>query len=505
MSLKKNVIANYLGQGWSGLIGLAFVPLYIKYLGIEAYGLIGIFALLQAWLTLLDMGMTPTLNREMARFTAGAHTPQSIRDLLRSLEIICFGVAALIGLLIWAASGWLASDWLRADKLPLDVVAQAIAIMGGVAALRFVEGIYRGAILGLQRQVFFNVVNASLSTVRATGAIAVLAWISPTIEAYFVWQGIVSIISVAVLAVAAHGSLPATPKPAQFSRQAILEIRHFAGGMMATTFLALLLTQVDKILLARLLSLEAFGYYALAASIAGALSIMIGPIAQAAYPHMAKLATQDNEAALVSVYHHAAQLLTILTVPLVMLISLFAEGVVFVWSGDVSLAEKTAPILSVLILGALLNGLMVIPYMLQLAYGWTSFAVKVNVVAVLLLVPAILWTVPRFGSVGAAWIWVILNTGYILISIQFMHRRLIPGEKWRWYFYDILLPTSGATGVVSLAMLFQPESYENRWFWLVFLGFTGCCALAVSITLADKIRSRVFALFGKHSLGCMSK
>ena len=67
--LKRNLIANYLGQGWAALMGLAFIPLYIKYLGIEAYGLIGLFALLQAWLSLLDMGMTPTLGREMARFT----------------------------------------------------------------------------------------------------------------------------------------------------------------------------------------------------------------------------------------------------------------------------------------------------------------------------------------------------------------------------------------------------------------------------------------------------
>jgi hypothetical protein len=51
-------------------MSLAFVPLYIKYLGIEAYGLIGIFVMLQAWLTLLDMG---ALGREMARFTGGGH------------------------------------------------------------------------------------------------------------------------------------------------------------------------------------------------------------------------------------------------------------------------------------------------------------------------------------------------------------------------------------------------------------------------------------------------
>lgn len=48
MAFKRNLIANYLGQSWTALMGLAFIPLYIKYLGIEAYGLIGLFALLQA-------------------------------------------------------------------------------------------------------------------------------------------------------------------------------------------------------------------------------------------------------------------------------------------------------------------------------------------------------------------------------------------------------------------------------------------------------------------------
>lgn len=96
--LKRNLIANYLGQGWTALMGLVFVPLYIKYLGIESYGLIGLFAVLQAWLSLLDMGMTPTLSREMARFTGGAHNAQSIRDLLKSIEIISLAIAMLIAL-----------------------------------------------------------------------------------------------------------------------------------------------------------------------------------------------------------------------------------------------------------------------------------------------------------------------------------------------------------------------------------------------------------------------
>ena len=183
--LKRNLIANYLGQGWTALMGLAFVPLYIQYLGIEAYGLIGLFAVMQAWLSLLDLGMTPALGREMARFTGGAHTPQSIRDLLRSLEVICFSLAALIALGVWGASGYLASDWLRAKQLAPEIVAQAVVVMALVMALRFCEGLYRSSLVGLQRQVWYNSVNAALATLRHAGAVPLLAWVSPTIEAFF--------------------------------------------------------------------------------------------------------------------------------------------------------------------------------------------------------------------------------------------------------------------------------------------------------------------------------
>lgn len=97
-SLKASVVANYLGQGWNALMGFAFLPVYIHYLGIESFALIGIFGLLQAWLTLLDMGMKPALTREMARFSAGWHSSEFIHDLLRSVVLIGLIIAMMIAL-----------------------------------------------------------------------------------------------------------------------------------------------------------------------------------------------------------------------------------------------------------------------------------------------------------------------------------------------------------------------------------------------------------------------
>lgn len=475
--LKRNLIANYLGQGWTALMGLAFIPLYIKYLGIEAYGLIGLFAVLQAWLSLLDMGMRPTLNREMARFTAGTHSATSIRDLLRSIELIALGIALLLALGIWAASGWLASDWLRAEKLPVETVAQAFAIMGAVTALRFVEGIYRSAIVGLQHQVLYNLVNSALATLRGLGAVGILLWWSATIEAFFIWQGLVSILTLGILASVTYRALPNAERAGRFSVPELRRIGRFAGGMMGITFLAILLTQVDKILLSKLLTLSEYGYYTLATVVASALYMLTGPITQAWFPRLSELHAANNQPELIVKFHQGAQLVSVFMGSAAMIMIFFAEPILQLWTRDAELAQRSAHLLSILALGTLLNGLMWIPYQTQLAHGWTSLAARTNIVSVMIIVPAILWATPRYGAEGAAWVWVSLNTGYVLIAIHFMYRRILPREKWRWYGQDLLQPLLAASVVAAASAWAMPSALTipAQLLWLL---------LASSLTLS---------------------
>src|SRR5205823_6460774 len=177
MSLRRNVIANFAGQGWATVAGLALVPVFVAFLGIEAYGLVGVMVLLQTWLSLFDFGLTPALAREMARFTAGAHDGSAIRGLLRAVELPVVALAILIAAGIWIASGWLAMGWLRADSLHAPEVASALGLIGFVVAFRIIENLYRGGLIGLQHQVTVNVVTGLMATVRVAGAAAVLVFV----------------------------------------------------------------------------------------------------------------------------------------------------------------------------------------------------------------------------------------------------------------------------------------------------------------------------------------
>lgn len=472
---------------------MAFIPLYIRYLGIEAYGLIGLFAVLQTWLGLLDIGMTPTLGREMARFTGGSRSAESIRDLLRTIEIIAVGIALVMAAGIALGSNAIATSWLKGDTLPTSTVAQAFAIMGLVTALRFVEGVYRSAIVGLQRQVLFNLINSLMVTLRSLGAVGILIWVSPTIEAFFLWQGVVSVATLVTLALTTYHTIPQGSRSAQFSLPELRSIWRFAGGMMGITFLSLLLMQVDKILLSRFLSLSDFGYYTLATTVAGALNILANPIINAFYPRFCELHARSDHAGLVLNYHKGAQLVSTIIGSAAIVLMLYAQTFLTLWTQDAALAASSAYLVSLLTLGTLLNTLVRIPYQLLLAYGWTRLSMYSNLVAVLLIVPAIVWAIPRYGTEGVAVAWVLLNAGYCLISAQIMYLKILPTEKWRWYGQDVLAPLLAA-GLVVLGIKALWPAPGTPLTQIAVLAVASLSALAASIVVCRHIRQQMFLL-----------
>jgi O-antigen/teichoic acid export membrane protein len=364
--------------------------------------------------------------------------------------------------------------------------------MGVLCALRLVENIYSSSIAGLQRQVLQSVLSSSLVTARSLGAIAVLAWVSPTVEAFFIWQVLISIITIPILASVVYGELPACPRPARFSRDSVTGIWRFAGGVMTITLLSLLLTQSDKILLSRLLPLKVFAVYAVAGVLSSALYMLSTPIGAAFYPSFAQLITLRDVAALRLAYHRAAQLSAVVMGSAAIVLIIFADTVLSAWTGNPTLTQDAAPILRVLAFGTLLSGFMAIPYQMQLAYGWTQLTIKMNFVAVALLVPTLFLVVPRYGGIGAAWVWVGLNAGYLLFGIYFMHLAVLPSEKWRWYGRDVIVPASAALAT-ALACRYCMPNRASTMIEVLVLAFTSACVVIAAALVSPLVRAPLTA------------
>jgi O-antigen/teichoic acid export membrane protein len=264
--------------------------------------------------------------------------------------------------------------------------------------------------------------------------------------------------------------------------------------MAGISLLSLLLMQTDRVVLSSLLPLTEFGYYAVAASISTALSSAIGPFFNALYPRYSGLVSAGKSTELSFLYHLSNQLLATIVAPVAMVIAFFSHDILLLWTGNSALAANSAPILSLMAIGTSLNGLVHLPYALQLAYGWTRFALVQNVIAVILFVPAIWWLAHRFGGVGAASAWVALNLGYVLISVPIMHRKLLLGQAGTWYRHDVLPPVIAAAITALIAKLLFPVLHDG------FAGFMLLAAIGLATLTASAMSASSFRSWFKQFL-----
>lgn len=491
------LVASFVGTGWSGVVQLVCIPFYIKLMGIESYGLIGFYLVLQAMLQVLDLGLSPTMNREMARYSVQPDKAAEARDLVRTLEIGYWLIGLFIGVVILAAAPWIAAHWIKAGAIPIRNVTQAVMLMAALAVFQWPVSFYEGGLMGLRRQLLWNTLRIVTATANSVGGVLILWLVSPTIRAFLVWQVGVTALFVTTAAIFLWRRLPASDRPPRFDLVVARNVRDFAAGMTGIAVISLVLTQADKLLVSKLFSLKTFGYYALAWSVANGPLFIAGCVFSVAFPHMSALVSAGDKNGISNLYHRGAQLMAVLILPVAAVVSLFSFETLRLWTGDRETAVGAAHVLSVLIVGSALNALLTLPYILQLAFGWTKLPFVAGLISISVLVPLMFPMTKHFGLVGAASIWAILNILNMLIAVPVMHRRLLPRETWK-YFSDLGLPLLGVLATVTIGR-FVFMRVESPLAMLAVLAGLWLASSLVAVLAAPQIRHGIREYFSKPS------
>src|SRR5262249_51659229 len=139
-----------------------------------------------------------------------------------------------------------------------------------------------------------NVINSTSATLRGGGMVLALWFIAPTIHMFFVWHCVMSIVSVFWLRHSVWRLTGQCPKSRRFDIKALREVGNYTAGVGGINLLGYLLTQIDKIIISKVLPLHTFGYYTLSWNLGTFGYRLIGPIFYAYYPRIAQLVTQTD-------------------------------------------------------------------------------------------------------------------------------------------------------------------------------------------------------------------
>lgn len=443
----KNVVAGLTYSLWSALISLAVVPFYLKFLGIEAYGLVGLLATTQALLLLLDMGLAATVSREVARRSAngGALT---VAPLVHSLACIYWGVSAFIAIVLIALAPWIAEHWVQSRGMSIGTVQSAVSAIGLVVAARWPIGLYQGVLIGSQRIVIASAVGIASVTLTSLISILILGWIAPTVMALFAWQALAGLLQTLVLRREAWRAIGLVGK-VDFQVSEIKAVWRFSSGMGFISILGVILSQTDKLLLSKMMPLSEYGKFTLASVVAGSLYIIVAPLFNVLYPRFVEMLERNEIKKLEVTYHLATIFVASFLFPLAGFFAIFSRDVIELWTGNYTLAVDVAPLVTLLAAGSAFHGLMFVPHALLLAHGAVRIPIKINLLMVFVQIPILIMLTLKYGLAGAAFSWLILHLMYCAFGTLLTHRRFLRGHGVRWLLKDagipVLLTTASAT------------------------------------------------------------
>lgn len=466
-SIRLNLLAGLGGRLVAAVINLAAVPLFLHYLGVAAWGLVTLYVTLQSLAVVFDLGLSLSLNRELALTSGGVRRVEG-RALLAASEVVYWSVSILFGTAILLSAGWLTDHWINLEGLDRGEAVRAFAAMGMALAVQLPSALYTGGLQGMQRQVGLNLVTIGFSMIRAAVGVAVLAWIMPTADAFLTWQAIAALGQTLALAYLLRRAIPGagTGMGADW-RLGFVALRRewrFVLGANLLGILGAILLQADKVVLARVLPLDQFGVYALASLAASLLAQVSGPVFAVYQPRLTQMVGAGDQAGEIQHYHRYAQIMAVLVIPFAVIGAIYGEPLLALWTRKPELANAAALPFALLTLGWGINALATVPGTLQLTHGITGFGVRMHAAAIVLFAPWVYFAGQGGGPQWAAAGWILINLGYLFAHAFRGSWRLLPAiETRRWLIWDLIVIVGTIAAVGLVAARTVPPAALTAW------------------------------------------
>ncbi len=440
MSFKKNAISNYCGRLYIILINILVLPLYLKYLGAAAFGLISLYAIMQSWLSLFDMGLTSTLSREVAYYRNQDNGIFKIKQLLRSFEIIFLVVNIVIIIGVALSRNWIAHSWLKVDDLTYNEVTHCIALMAIMIGFRFFTDLYRAGISGVEQQVWLNGISVFLTTIQYGGAYILLRWATNKPSHFFEFQLLISALEPILLATKFYKIFSANTNQFlgfKISWDMMKQILPFASSFFYVGIIWVALTQSDKLILSHVLPLTTYGYFALVTVISGGILQFAAPISLALLPRMTHLLSEKKDQEMLQLYRNTTQMVSVIMLPLTGVLAFFSTEIIYIWTGNQMAAKWAGPILFWYALGNGIASISAFQYYLQFAHGNLKLHVIFNTLFAIIAIPLIFFSAYHYGAEGTAITWFLMQAISFFIWPPIVHKRYAPGIHHKWILNDI--------------------------------------------------------------------
>lgn len=152
--IKAGIILSYISILVINLAGLITTPIIVKTLGVESYGVYLIILSFVAYIALIDLGITTTINRFVAKYRAESNKSEESKFLSNILSIVIFIIFLII--ILGYVLGNNIDSFVNSSNFDLNYLKKVIWILVITLILNVVTGFINGYIAAYEKFIFIK-------------------------------------------------------------------------------------------------------------------------------------------------------------------------------------------------------------------------------------------------------------------------------------------------------------------------------------------------------------
>ena len=422
--LAKNTAWNLIGQGSPLLVALFAIPLLVKGLGVDRFGVLTLAWMVIGYFSLFDLGLGRALTKLVAE-KLGEERAQEIPAIVWTTLLLMLAFGLVGALTVGLLSSWLVYDvlkvppHLRGEVLgAFHLLALSIPVVISTAALR-------GYLEAHQRFGLVNAVRVPMGLFTFLGPLLCLPFSKSLVF-------IVSILIIGRLLVwLAHLLLCIRISPAlihgfAIQRSIMGRLMHFGIWMTVTNIVSPLMVYVDRFIIGSFLSMAAVAYYVTPYEVITKLGLIPASLVAVLFPAFAASLAKDAAHG-VLLFERGAKSIFLSLFPLALIaITLGHEGL-DLWLG-VEFAAKSTRVLQWLGIGVFISGMAQVPFALVQGAGRADITAKFNLIELPFYLLMIWWMLKTYGIEGVAITWV-ARVALDALLLFWIARRFLPAGE----------------------------------------------------------------------------
>ena len=421
--LAHNIVWNLLGSCAPMLVAVFSMPVLIRELGKERFGVLALAWALVGYASLFDIGLGRALTQLVAK-KLGAGEVQDVSAVVWSSLILMLTLASLGTTVVVLISPCLVERVLKVPE-PLQVeTLHSFYLLGISLPLVTTTSGLRGLLEAYQR---FGLINALRIPM------GVFTFASPLLTLPFS-RSLVPMVAVLVLgrflALVAHlvmclQTAAGLRHGMAWHRPSAAALLSFGGWMTVSNVISPLMVTLDRFFIGALVSITAVTYYATPFEVVTKLLIIPAAVMGVMFPAFSCSFAADPRWTAV-LYARCVKYLLLLLLPTALVAIVLARNGLTLWLGD-DFAQHSARVWQWLCAGVFLNCLAQVPFALVQGVGRPDLTAKLHALEFPCYLLALGWLVSRCGIEGAAIAW----TGRAAVdalALFALSRRFLPTD-----------------------------------------------------------------------------